>query len=127
MKQSRQTGKTPAGHSMAAGVPALEPEAFAEAVQPFVEIGMKAQSEFLKLYGRRARAWFDWPGKFCACKTMQDLTAAQGGYLTTMQHDYAVYIDGVLRDAMLEQDELDEEDEDGSPERETETLHREAA
>jgi len=127
MTMSKQTGKTHGGYGLAAGILMPEPERLPENVRPFVEIGMKVQSEFLTLCGHRVRAWFDWPEKLCACKTAADLTTAQGDYLATMQHNYAVYLDGVLRDAMVEQDELEEDGEDGSSGHETETPHREAA
>ena len=85
MKQSKQTGRTFGGVGLPLGLPTPKLEGVPEAVRSFVEVGMKMQSEVLELCGHRARAWLDWPEKYCACKTMDDLTTAQSGYLTRMQ------------------------------------------
>lgn len=127
MEQSKQTSGTLGGLGLPLGIPAPQIEGVPEAVRPFVEIGMKMQSEFLELCGHRARAWLDWPEKYCGCKTVDDLTKAQSDYLTRMQRDYAHFLDGVLRDTMIEQDEFEEEAQDEESQPETGDLQREAA
>ena len=112
MKQSKQTGRTFGGVGLTLGLPTPKLEGVPEAVRSFVEVGMKLQSEVLELCGPRARAWLDWPEKYCACKTMDDLTTAQNGYLTRMQRDYAHYLDCVLKDTLIEQDEFEEDAQD---------------
>lgn len=131
MKQSKQSNGTIGGQSLYVGIPAPKLEGVPEAVQPYIKMGMKMQSEFLELCGHRCNAWLDWQEKYSDCKTMEDLTTAQSGYLAKMQHDYAHFLDSVLRDSLVEQDELEvvEEEEpkqkDSQPE--SDTPHRKAA
>jgi hypothetical protein len=127
MKQSNQTGRTFGGVVLPLGLPTPKLEGVPEAIQPFIEVGMKIQSEILGLCGHRARAWLDWPEKYCACKTMDDLTTAQSDYLTGMQRDYAQLLDGILRDALIEQDEFEEDEQDEGSQSETGEPHAKAA
>lgn len=132
MTESKQTGQTPASQRFDFGLPVPKLDgSIPEAVRPFFEAGLKAQSQLLELCGHRVRAWFDWPEKFFACKTIDDLTTAQSDYFVRMQRDYAAFVDGVLRSAIIEQEELEEgveeESEGETPSEKTETLHREAA
>ena len=127
MKQSKQTGRAIGGVGLPFGLPIPKLEGVPEAVRPFVEVGMKMQSEVLELCGHRARAWLDWPEKYCACKTMDDLTTAQSGYLTRMQRDYAHYLDCVLKDTLIEQDEFEEDVQDEGSQIETGEPHAKAA
>jgi len=127
MKQSKQTGRTFGGVGLPLGLPTPKLEGVPEAVRSFVEVGMKMQSEVLELCGHRARAWLDWPEKYCACKTMDDLTTAQSGYLTRMQRDYAHYLDCVLKDTLIEQDEFEEDVQDEGSQIETGEPHAKAA
>jgi hypothetical protein len=127
MKQSKQTGRTFGGVGLPLGLPTPKLEGVPEAIQPFIEVGMKIQSEILGLCGHRARAWLDWPEKYCACKTMDDLTTAQSDYLTGMQRDYAQLLDGILRDALIEQDEFEEDEQDEGSQSETGEPHAKAA
>ena len=127
MKQSKQSGRTLSGQSLPLGIPAPKIDGIPEAVRPFVEIGMKMQSEFLELCDHRCNAWLDWPETCGCCETVEDLTSAQSDYLTRMQCDYAHFLDGVLRDTMIEQDEFEEDAEGEGSQLETGTPHREAA
>lgn len=127
MKQSKQTSGTRGGLSLPLGLPTPQIEGVPEAIWPFIEIGMKLQSEYVELCGHRVRAWLELPENCRTCKTIDDLTAVQSGFLTKMQHDYAHFLDGILRDTMIEQDEFEEEEEKEGNEPETGTLHREAA
>jgi len=131
MKQSKQSRGTIGGRGLYVGIPAPKLEGVPEAVRPFFEMGMKMQSEFLELCGHRCNAWLDWPEKYSSCKTMEDLTSVQIGFLTKMQRDYAHFLDGILRETMIEQDEFVEEEEtkaeDQGSQLETRTPHREAA
>ena len=133
MKQSKQSNGTIGGQSLYVGIPAPKLEGVPEAVRPLIEMGMKMQSEFLELCGHRCNAWLDWQEKFTTYKTMEDLTTAQSGYLAKMQHDYAHFLDGVLRDTLVEQDELEVvEEEEEEPKQEdsqleSDTPHRKAA
>ncbi len=127
MKQSKQIGVTGVGPSMPLPLPAPQLEGIPEAVRPFVEMGMKLNSEFLELCGHRARAWLDWPDDYSSCKTTEDLTEAQNTYFTRMQHDYAHFLDGILRDTMIEQEEFEEEVEEEERQLESGKSHREAA
>ncbi len=129
MKQSKQSGGTIGGRGLYVGIPAPKLEGVPEAVRPFVEMGMKMQSEFLELCGHRCNAWLDWPEKYCSCKTMEDLTSVQIGYLTKMLRDYAHFLDGILRDTLIEQDEFEEEEkaEEKDSQLKTGVPHRKAA
>ena len=127
MKQIKQTGKACGGVGLPFGLPIPKLEGVPEAVRPFVEVGMKMQSEALELCGHRARAWLDWPEIYCACKTMDDLTMAQSDYLTRMQRDYAHYLDCVLKDTLSEQDEFEEDEQDEGSQSETGEPHAKAA
>ena len=46
------------------------------------------------------------------CQNLGDFTAAQTEFVSEMQTDYARFMDGCLKDALIEQDELLEEIED---------------
>jgi hypothetical protein len=127
MKQSKETGGTVGSLGLQLGIPAPRIEGIPEAIRPFVEIGMKMQSDVIELCGHRARAWLDWPDTCSSCKTVEDLTSAQSDYLTCMQRDYAHFMDGVLRDTMIEQDEYEEDAEGEESILKTGTPHREAA
>jgi hypothetical protein len=129
MTKSKHTGRTLGGRAFEISIPTPKLDFVPEAVQPFIEIGMKLQSEFLEMWGHRYRAWLGWQEEFCACKTMDDLTTAQGDYLTRMHRDYTAFLDGVLHDAMVVQDELDEDDNEPvvKPEDATNPLHHKAA
>ena len=127
MKQSKQSGKTIHGKGFFVGIPTPEIEGVPEAVRPFVEMGMKMQSEFLELCGHRCNAWLDWPEEYCACKSTEDITKVQGDYLAKMQHDYAHFLDGILRDTLIEQDEFEEEAEDQESELNSDAPDRKAA
>jgi hypothetical protein len=118
--ESRHTG---AFSGLTTGIPAPRLDAYPEEIRPFVKIGLKVQSEFLRLYGCRARAWLDWPQQCASCKSVSDLTAAQRGFFACMQHDYAQFADAVLQDTLIEQDELDEDEDAGA----ATPLHRDAA
>jgi len=135
MKQSKQNGGMFSGKGLYVGIPAPKIEGVPEDVRPFVEMGMKMQSEFLELCGHRCNAWLDWPEEYCTCKTMEDLTTAQSGYLAKMQRDYAHFLDCILRDTLIEQDEFEEEEveveekkaEEKDSQLKTGVPHREAA
>lgn len=90
-----------------------------DVVQPMVQFGAKLHSEFLTLWSQRAQAWLACPETFSGCKTAQDLTEAQTGFFSTMQHDYAGYFDRVLRDTLIEQEEYTEPKEAKEVARET--------
>lgn len=109
--------------SLITGIPAPRLDSIPEAFRPFAEMGMKVQSEFFHLCSCRARAWLDWPGQCISCKNLDDLTKAQRDYLVQMQQDYAQFMDAVLQDTLIEEDDYKEESESGS----TVPLHREAA
>jgi hypothetical protein len=129
MTQTKQTTGTGGGFPTRFLTPHIE--GIPEAVQPFVQIGTKMQSEWLTLVGRRAEAWLDWPERLCKCSTANDVAEAQTAFLETMQHDYAAWLDGILRDTMIEQEELDEETPEAKAAEETAPNeappHREAA
>lgn len=131
MKQSKQISGTIGGEGLYVGIPAPQLEGVPGAIRPFIEMGMKMQSEFLELCGHRCNAWLDWQEKSCTCKTMEDLTTAQSGYLAKMQHDYAHYLDCVLRDTLIEQDEFEGVEEKEPRQKDSQlksdTPHREAA
>jgi len=129
MKQSKQSGGEIGGKDLYVGIPTPKLEGVPEAVQPLVEMGMKMHSEYLELCGLRCNAWLDWPEQFCTCKTMEDLTVFQSSYLSKMQRDYAQFLDRILRDTLIEQDEFEEEDEaqDKGSQPKTEVPHQEAA
>ncbi len=131
MKQSKQSGGTFGGKGLYVGIPAPRIEGVPEAVRPFIEMGMKMQSEFLALSGHRCNAWLDWPEEYCTCKTMEDLNKVQSGYLEKMQRDYAHFLDCILRDTLIEQDEFEEAEVEEAEEKEsplkTGAPHREAA
>lgn len=131
MKQSKQSNGTIGSEGLYVGIPAPKLEGVPEPVRPFIKIGMKMQSEFLELCGHRFNAWLDWQEKYSTCKTMEDLTTAQSGYLAKMQHDYAHFLDCILRDSLIEQDELEvveeEEQNQKDSQLESDTPHREAA
>ena len=92
------------------GLPTPQLDGIPELMRPFCELGMKAQSDMLELWGYRARAWMDWPETFSSCQTLGDVTKAQREYLDRMQRDYAHFNEGMLRRMMIEQDALDEEE-----------------
>ena len=103
------------------GLPTPRLDGIPEPMRPFCEMGMKAQSDMLALWGHRARAWMDWPETLGTCKTLGDLTKAQKGYLDGMQRDYAHFTQGMLQRMMIEQDTLDDQegevlDEQAAPE-----------
>ena len=113
------------------GLPTPQLDTIPEAMRPACEIGMKVQSDALELWSHRARAWMDWPETFYACKTVDELTKAQGEYLGQMQRDYAHFTDGMLRHMMIEQTPLDDQEEaapqkPAAPEEDT-TLQKVAA
>lgn len=91
------------------GIPAPRLDSIPEAFRPFVEIGMELQSEVLQLCGGRVRAWLDWPGQCISCKNVDDLSTAQRNYFVQMQKDYAHFMDAVLQDTLIEQDEYRED------------------
>lgn len=126
MKQSKQTGGKLGNLGLQLDLPTPQIEGIPEAVQPFVEIGMKMQSEILELCGHRALAWLDWSQTCGSCKTAKDLASAQSDYLTRMQRDYAHFVDCILQDAMIEQDEF-EDTAEVKVRDETGAQHREAA
>lgn len=131
MKQSKQSNGKIGGEGLYVGIPVPKLEGVPEPVRPFIEMGMKMQSEFLELCGHRCNAWLDWPGKYSTCKSMEDVSTVQNDYLAKMQHDYAHFLDCILRDSLIEQDEFEvvEEEEpkqkDSQPE--SDTPHRKAA
>jgi hypothetical protein len=131
MKQSKQSGGTIGDKGLYVGIPTPKLEGVPEAFRPFFEVGMKMQSELFELCGHRCNAWLDWPEQYCTCKTMEDLTTAQSEYLTRMQRDYSQFLDCILRDTLIEQDEFEEEAEDKAQDKQsqpkTEVPHREAA
>jgi len=127
MKQSKQSDGTFGGKGLYVGIPTPKLEGVPEAVQPLVEMGMKMQSEYLELCGHRCNAWLDWPEQYCTCKTMESLTTFQSSYLTKLQRDYAQFLDSILRDTLIEQDEFEEEVQDKGSQPKTEVPHREAA
>ncbi len=127
MKQSKQSNGTIGGLGLPIRIPAPEIEGVPEAFRPFVEISMKMQSEFMELWGHRSRAWLEWPEDYSNCKTMEDLTSAQSDYLARLQHDYAHFMNGILRDTMIEQDEFEEQVEDEKLQPQTGATRREAA
>ena len=98
------------------GLPTLQLDTIPEAMRPACEIGMKVQSDALELWSHRARAWMNWPETFYACKTVDELTRAQGEYFGQMQRDYAHFTDGMLRHMMIEQQPLDNQD-DAAPQK----------
>ncbi|MDA7949041.1 MAG: hypothetical protein MPJ78_16385 [Hyphomicrobiaceae bacterium] len=93
------------------GLPTPQLDTVPEAMRPVCQIGMQLQSDALELWSHRARAWMDWPETFFACKTVDDLTKAQGEYLGQMQRDYAHFTDGMLRHIMVEQSMREGQDE----------------
>jgi hypothetical protein len=107
MTQTKQTYGTGGGFPTRFLTPQFE--GIPEPLQPFVQIGAKLQSEWVALVGRRAEAWLDWPERLCKCSDASEVAKAQTAYLEAMQHDYAAWLDGILRDTMIEQEELDEE------------------
>lgn len=125
MTHDPQTGG-PARDVFAAGLLVPRFEGIPEAAQPFVKLAAHLQSEFLTLWSHRANAWLEWPQQACKCRTMADLTQAQGEFLTTMRRHYSDYFDAVLKDAMIEPEALEEEEP--QPEKAPEpSVHREAA
>jgi len=131
MKQSKQSSGTIGGKGLYVGIPTPKLEGVPETVRPFLEVGMKMQSELLELCGHRCNSWIDWPEQYCTCKTMEDLTTFQSSYLEKMQRDYAKFLDSILRDTLIEQDEFEEEVQDKAQDKEsqpkTEAPHQEAA
>ena len=92
------------------GLPTPQLDGIPEPMRPICELGMKAQSDMLELWGHRARAWLDWPETFGSCKTLADLTKAQREYLGQMQSDYAHFTEGMLGRMMIDQNALDVEE-----------------
>jgi len=112
------------------GLPTPRLDSVPETIRPFCELGMKVQSDTLSLWGHRARAWMDWPETFTTCKTLDDLTKAQGEYFGQLQRDYAHFAEGMLKRMMIEQDTLDDQDgevEEKQAEPEDTTVHKVAA
>lgn len=104
------TNRDPMGIGMPIGLATTRLDHMPEAFRPLIELGMKLQSDWMELFGHRAKAWAEWPQTLANCKDMDDLTQAQRDYVVTMQHDYAQFLDRYLQDAMIEQDEYNDEE-----------------
>jgi hypothetical protein len=96
---------------LASPIPVPRLEGIPEIMQPAFELGAKLQSEFVCLWCHRAQAWLNLPSRMATCKTPTDFVSVQGDFLNEMQLHYAQYVDGVLRDCLIEQDAFDATDE----------------
>ena len=78
-----------------------------EPVRTLMHTAASVQSEFLTLCAKRSAAYLDLPRQVSACRSQSDLVEEQIKFLTTMQQNYANYVDAVLRMAQpaLEQAE----------------------
>lgn len=100
--------ETVRGDAFGICIPTPRLQGVPDVFQSFVELGAKLQSELISLWSHRAEAWLNWPFRLIACKTATDVTQAQLAFVDEMRHHYALFADGMLRDALIEQEELEE-------------------
>jgi hypothetical protein len=100
-------------------IPAPRLEGIPQIMQPAFELGAKLQSELICLCCHRTEAWLNFPSRMATCKTLTDVAAVQGAFLGEMQHDYAEFVDCVLRDTLIEQDEFQNGNGNKAPSQET--------
>ncbi|MGI9425801.1 MAG: phasin family protein [Hyphomicrobiaceae bacterium] len=65
-----------------------ESQALTKSFTPATEALTLAYSDSVRLMSKRARAYIELPGALAACKTPQDLVAAQQSFWQTCVHDY---------------------------------------
>ncbi len=63
-------------------------EAFMRAFEPFAKTAMLGNLELMRLMSRRGQAWLDAPKAFAACRTPQEIAAAQVRFWQTCAQDY---------------------------------------
>lgn len=96
----------PAASGLTSPIPVPRLEGIPEIMQPAFEFGARLQSECVSLWCHRAQAWLNLPSCMATCKSPTDVASVQGDFLGEMQHHYAQFVDGVLRDSLIEQDEF---------------------
>lgn len=123
MTKQKTDGTAPGVGAWTTGIltPRLE---VPDTMQPYMQLTAKLQSDWMALWGKRAEAWLDWPNTLISCRTTSDVTQAHSAFLETMQQDYSAYLSSVLRDTMIEPEEL-VEDAEPAPETEAAVVQAE--
>lgn len=110
MSKSKSSNQPQDKEDLLFGLPKPQLDSVPDAIRPYCELGLKIQADTLELWSHRARAWMDWPETFTTCKTLDELTKAQGEYFGQMQRDYAHFAEGMLQRMMIERNTLDDQD-----------------
>ena len=126
MTKQKTDGTAPGVGGWATGILTPRLEGIPDTMQPYMQLTAKLQSDWMTLWGKRSEAWLDWPNTLMTCRTTADVTQAQSAFLETMQKDYAAYLNSVLRDTMIEPEEL-VEDPDPAPEAEATVVEADPA